>query len=72
MIIPRLGYDIRRASAPADPGKIERSLPAPTVAAEDRGPGGDHGNDTALDAAGEDPRPVARSQPSPNGDLTDP
>jgi hypothetical protein len=66
MIIPRLGYDIRRAPAPADPGKNERSLSPPTVTAEDRVPraedrvpSGDRGNDTGSDTPGEDPRPVA-------------
>jgi hypothetical protein len=56
MIIPRLGYDIRRAPAPADPGKNERSLSPATATAENRVVGGGQGNDTASDTPGEDPR----------------
>ena len=58
MIIPRLGYDIRRAPPPTGAGEFDCSLPPPTVTAEDRVPSGDQGNDTAADTPGEDPHPV--------------
>jgi len=72
MIIPRLGYDIRRASAPADPGKTERSLPPPTVTAEDQVRGRDHRNDMTSDTPRDDLRRVTRSHSSPNRELADP
>jgi hypothetical protein len=72
MIIPRLGYDIRRASTPADPGTTERSLPPPTVTAEDQVRGGDRGNDMTSDTPRDDVRPVARSHSSPSCEFADP
>jgi hypothetical protein len=44
MIIPRLGYDIRRAAGPVDAGKAERSLPPLSVSVEDEAAGGEDGN----------------------------
>jgi len=72
MIIPRLGYDIRRASAAADPGETECSLAPPTVTADDQVRGGDHGNDMTSDTPRDDLRPVARSHSSPNREFADP
>lgn len=67
MIIPRLGYDIRRASPPPD-----SENPRPRgVAAQPQLAGAHPADGVASDAPGDHPPPPAQTEPSANAESAD-